>query len=67
MGSNLSKGSLQLWDDLVTHATAKQPGCTLKVHKCHQTPVVIAMKLELQPGWDANIVQKNHMQENEKK
>lgn len=50
MGSNLSEGSLQLWDDLIIHGTAKQPGCTQKVHKYHQTPVVIAIRLELQAG-----------------
>lgn len=66
MGSHLSKGSLQLWDDVAIHTTAKQRGCTQNVHKCHRTPVVIAVKLELQPGWGASITQKNHMQENEK-
>lgn len=29
--------------------------------------MVIAIKLELQAGWDASIMKKNHMQENEKK
>ena len=67
MGSNLSKSSLKLWDDLFIHTTAKQPGCMQKVYKCQQTPVVIAIKLELQAGWDASIMQKKHMQENENK
>lgn len=52
-------------DDPVIHATAKQPVCTQKVEKCQQIPVVIVTKLELQAGWNATVMQKNDMWENE--